>query len=90
MTIENHAPENSCNRYSIYIQTNQKPQRNFRAEITGLYEFDEDDIENLLEGKYKAFEKGKYIFNVSVSRLKLITGERSAHSRSELLLYPSN
>lgn len=88
MQIEITAPQNPADNYSIYKTGENRPIRNQRANVIGLYQFTEDDIENLLESQYKRFQEGKYQFNVTANRLQLITGERSARNKAELNLYP--
>lgn len=83
--ITNEGPENG---YHIYESGSNRPMRNFRRNFIRLYDFDDDDIENLLGGKaYKAFENGKFTFSVTKKHLQLITGERFATTRKELSLY---
>lgn len=74
--------------YHIYkVQTN-RPLKNYRANLSP-FNFYEDDIIKLLNDKqYDKFLKGEYTFLVDGNFLKLITGERSAQTRNELLLYP--
>lgn len=73
--------------FHIYKQGEARPFRNMRANIN-LFAFYEDDILNLLgEKKYKKFELGQYVFDIPANHIKLITGERSAQTRNELLMY---
>jgi len=80
--------EGDCNGYHIYESGTNRPMRNFRRNFIRLYDFDDDDIENLLGCKaYKTFVNGKFTFNVTKSHLQLITGERLASTRQELSIY---
>jgi|694.fasta_scaffold89439_3 hypothetical protein len=72
--------------YNIWI--GNKKVRNIRANLNS-FAFYDDDIENLIgENNYKkAFQDGKFIFEVSKKHLDLISGERSAQTKAELLMY---
>jgi len=85
MTVE---ITNEGEYYHIYTKDNLRPLKNFRQHIN-TFAFYDDDIENLIGVKAfsTSFKEGKYIFNVSVNHLQLITGERSAENRNELLMY---
>ncbi len=75
---------------SYYIWANGKQERNMRSNFRP-FNFYDDDIEKLIgEKAYKTtFQNGRYEYNVTRSHLDLITGQRSAQNRSELLLYPN-
>lgn len=74
--------------YKLYKESSQYPMENFRNSFLSKFLFFEDDIYNLIgEKKYKQFEKGKVIFEVSKYDLELITGIRSSRTREELLMY---
>lgn len=74
--------------YKIFEYGKEYPFRNIRKNTIRLYDFDEDDIFNLLgEKEYKKFEEGKYHFTVPKSRIDLITGQRSARTKEELKMY---
>lgn len=73
--------------YKIYQDSKSFPLRNMRKNIN-VNEFTEDDVFNLIgEKEYEKFEDGKFEFNVSKNMLDLITGQRSAKTKSELNLY---
>ena len=77
------------NGYQIYREGSIYPLLNNRVRFLQFY-FSDDDIINLIgENKYnKAFiNEGKYIFNVTISLLQFVSGERSAQTRNELLMY---
>ena len=79
---------NEENGYKLYKENSNRPEINFRHSFLSNYLFFEDDIFNLLgEKRYKDFENGKYIFEISKNHLDFITGLRSARTRSELLIY---
>jgi hypothetical protein len=74
--------------FKLYKENSQYPMENFRNSFLSKFLFFDDDIYNLLgEKKYKQFENGKCIFEVSKYDLELITGMRSARTREELLMY---
>lgn len=88
MNIEIHNTTGDTRGYKIYAQGAERPMRNFRAHMVDLHGFTDDDIQNLLSASdYKKFENGQYKFNVSKSRLELVTGERLATTKAELELY---
>jgi hypothetical protein len=89
MKIEILKTDDPAGDYEIYLPGKNRPERNYRANITGLHEFTEQDIENLLQNKYSDFEKGKsFTFEVTKKHLQLITGERLPQNKIELEMYP--
>jgi len=79
---------NEENGFNIYLEKSQRPEVNRRTSFLSKYLFFDDDIYNLLgEKKFKDFENGKYIFEVSKKHLTLITGQRGAENKTELLMY---
>jgi len=74
--------------YHLYKQHEKRPLVNMRQNIN-TFAFYDDDIENIIGEKAfnGSFKNGKYIFEVSVNHLDLITGKRSARTRNELLMY---
>ena len=86
MNIEIHYNGN-MEEYSIYKKHESFPIKNMRANLQP-YKFSEDDIYHLLgEKEYGLFEKGKYEFKVTKSHLDLVTGQRGAKNKQELLIY---
>lgn len=80
---------NEGDNYNIYLEGANRPVKNFRESFLSPYSFQDEDILNLIGEKAfnTSFQNGKYEYNVSKTHLQLITGERSAHNRSELELY---
>lgn len=74
--------------YHLYKEGSLHPLKNLRQHFN-TFAFYDDDIQNLIGEKAfsTSFNEGKYIYNVSASHLQLITGERSAKNRTELLMY---
>ena len=85
MTIE---ITNEGELFHIYKDGQQRPIKNFRQSIN-TFAFYDEDIENLIgEKAYNStFQQGKYKYNVSAKHLQLITGERGAQNKNELLMY---
>ena len=89
MKLTIQAPSTPAGDYKIYESGQSFPMRNMRANIVGLYEFNEDDIFNLLgPTKYSQFEAGRFSFDIPKKHVQLITGERQAETRVELKMYP--
>ncbi len=61
--------EGDCNGYNIYKVGNNFPIRNFRRNVIRLFDFDDDDIENLIgtHAFETSFKAGKYLYNVTKS-----------------------
>ena len=51
MKIEICSPENPADDYKIYVLPNNRPERNYRANVVGLFDFSEDDIEKIYMSK---------------------------------------
>lgn len=75
----------------IYSAGSQHPLRNFRKNIVGLHDFEEEDIQNLLgPAAFSRFLKGDFVFTVPKRLLKVVTGEYFPVNKEEIALYPND
>ena len=88
MKIEIHNA-GQTNDYRLFEEGNNRPLQNYRNNFICPFDFSDQDIfwligEKNYDGK---FQTGTYIFNVAKHHLQLITVERHARNRTELVMY---